>query len=312
MNKFLPILPFLLLTTITSGQSPNFFADGSRWVYRTIENSEPGQQLVHNATEQNIIHGDTLIGGLSYFKLYTTVHNELNVYGPYPPLLIHSYDSTGPVFLRYDTTQKKVYYLPGIDSTERLTYDFTLQVGDTIPMQSPDFPGSVIGSIDTIVLFGVQTKRFFVDIGDSGFDFYNFIIEGMGGSNGLIYFRPEFGSLSGETFTTHLNCFQFGDSIFLHGDIECPFIDFVSATRPPEKQPHLKIVPNPTQDVFIIEISEELLNTRFTLVDYTGRLVQSFKLNETTTTSHLDSPGLYFWRVEQHGRLISSGKLIGQ
>ena len=312
MYKIYFILLIILLINISYGQTPNFFADGSRWVYRTIENSEPGQQLVHNSTEQNIIHGDTLIGGLSYFKLYTTLHNDLHVYTPPFSQVIHTYDSTGPVFLRYDTLMKKVYYLPGIDSTERLIYDFGLQVGDTVPMQSSEFPGAFVDSIDTINIFGIQAKRFFVNIGDSGLDWLNFIVEGMGGTNGLLYFRPEFGSLSGGTITTHLNCFQFGDSTFLLGDIECPFIDFVSAVRPLEKQAALMISPNPTHDFFNISISDELLNATFTLFDCLGRVVQSFKLTELNSTAQLNSSGIYFWQIEDKSRLIKTGKLVRQ
>jgi hypothetical protein len=310
MYKVFSIFLFLLLTNFNYGQNANFFADGSRWVYRTTENSEPGQQLVHNTTEQNIIHGDTLIGGLLYHKLYTTLHNELNVYTPPFSQMIHSYDSTGPVFLRYDTLVKKVYYLAGIDSTERLIYDFALQVGDTIPMQSPYFPGAFIDSIDTITVFGVQVKRFFVDIGNSGFDFFNYIVEGMGGTNGLLYFRPEFGSLSGGTFTTLLNCFQFGDSTYFLGNIECPFIDFVSAVRPLDKQASLMISPNPTHDLFTITINQDLLNVTFTLIDCLGRVSQSFKLTELSSTAKLNAPGIYFWRIEDGVRLIKTGRLI--
>jgi hypothetical protein len=310
MSKDCIFLLFLVIANVSNGQTRSFFADGARWVYSTNESGEPGQYFYHSNTEQNIIHGDTMIGGITYFKLYTTFHNRLDVVilPPLPPVPpIFSYDSIGPSFLRQDTTANKVYYLAQVDSTERLIYDFNLQVGDTTPMQAPDFPVSVVDSIDTIIVFGKQVKRFFLSIGET---FQNFFIEGMGGTNGLTYLRPAIGTLSGGIFITHLNCFQLGDSIFLHGDIECPFIDFISATQKIDDEPVLTVSPNPTQDVFTITISEHLLNSTFTIVDEIGRLVHTFKLTEINSSARLTSSGIYFWRIEQSGRLIRTGKIV--
>lgn len=313
MTKVVTILLFLLVTNLCHGQVPNFFADGSRWVYYTRESSEPGQQMVNSSYEQIVIHGDTIVDELQYSRLFTTHHNILEVFLNWPAPhteYIHSYDSIGPAFLRYDTLLKRVYYLPGIDSTERLIYDFNLQVGDTMPMQSPIFPNTVISSIDTITFFGVQVKRFFVDLGDNGLDFFNYIIEGMGGSNGLTYFQPMILWLGGGAYSTNINCFQFQDSIYAPNDGECPFIDFISAVDPITENHTLTISPNPTHDVFTVTISEELLNSTCTIVDVVGRVQQSFKLTDLHTTAQLVAPGLYFWRIEHRGRIINAGKLI--
>jgi hypothetical protein len=308
---------FLLFTLLpmpfsVNAQSPNFFADGSRWVYHTWQNSEPGQETVFDIDEQYIIHGDTIIDSLLYAKLYTTIHHTLLVLSPPPhDYIYHTYDSSGPTFLRYDTLLKKVFYLPGIDSTERLIYDFNLQVGDTLPMKSTEDRFVTIDSIDTISLFGTQVKRFI-----PGSDWYwdpafNYILEGMGGSNGLYYFRPQYASLSGGTEHTWLVCFQYGDQVYSQQG-ECPFIDFVSAVRPVVAQPQLSVGPNPTHGEFLISIGYELLNATFILTDYSGRVVNSFSLNELTNTSQVHLPGLYFWRIEQGGNLVSTGKLVVQ
>ena len=313
MDKVVIVLLFIFLANLCRGQTPNFFTDGSRWVYHTHESSEPGQYFVHSSDEQIIIHGDTIIGGLLYSRLYTTRHNILEVFLDWPAPhteTIHSYDSIGPTFLRYDTLVKRVYYLPGVDSTERLIYDFTLQVGDTIPMQSPNFSNTVISSIDTIAFFGVQAKRFFVDVGDSSLDFFNFIVEGMGGSNGLTYFQPIFFWLGGEVFSTNISCFHYQDSIYAPYDGECPFIEFVSAVDPISENHTLTLSPNPTQGLFTVTISEELLGATCTIFDCLGRKAQTFKLTELQTTAQLNSPGIYFWQAEHEGHLIKTGKLI--
>mgnify|MGYP002682552944 CR=1 FL=1 len=309
--RLITILLFSLLTNLCFAQTPNYFADGSRWVYHTHESGEPGQQLFHSTDEQNIIHGDTLISGLPYFKLYTTRHNILNVYTFPGTLTYHTYDSIGPSFLRSDTLEKRVYYLPSIDSTERLIYDFDLQLGDTIPMQSQYFPTTIIRSIDTVSLFGGQVKRFFLaDVSDPYLEHSNFILEGIGGSNGLTYFQPMYGWLSGEIYSTTLRCFQYQDSIYGSFDGECPFIDFVSAVDPIREDHTLTISPNPTNGLFTVTISEELLNATCTIVNSLGQTIQSFKLTELNSDGYLNAPGIYFWRVEYDGRFIRTGKVI--
>jgi hypothetical protein len=310
MNKFFFILLYLLVANISFGQQVNFFADGSRWVYNTYESSEPGQEFDHYSDEQNIIHGDTIISDLRYYKLFSTFHNTL-VVNIFPPLMIDSYDSVGPTFLRYDTLHHSVYYLPAIDSTERLIYNFNLMVGDTTPMQSPAFP-TIISSIDTVTLFGVPLRRFFVggEVNPPWADTRNVIIEGMGGSNGLTYFQPEWDVVSGGYYGTRFTCFQYGDSIYSPYNGPCPFIDFVSAVRPLEKQHELMISPNPTHVLFGITIGEELLNATFTIVDCLGRVAQSFKLTELNSTTQLNASGIYFWHIEHGGHLIKTGKLI--
>ncbi len=310
MNKAIAFLLFILLTNFCNAQSANFFADGSRWVYHNYETSEIGQQFVHSSDEQDIIHGDTVIDGLTYFKLYRTFYNTTIVYqvSPIPPLTLHSYDSIGPTFLRYDTLLERVYHLAAIDSMERLIYDFNLQVGDATPMQYDDDLTTVIDSIDTITVFGVPTKRFFLNIED--FQKRNFIIEGIGGSNGLFKLQPEYGWLSGEIYMTHFNCFQSGDSIFSPDNSDCPFINFISDTKQPQNEYTLIVSPNPTQSLFTVNISEELLNSTFTITDCLGRVNQSFPLTEINSTAQLNASGIYIWRVVKDGRLLKTGKVI--
>lgn len=309
MYKIIAITLFHLLTNSCHAQLANFFADGSRWVYHTYESSEPGQEFDHFSDEQNIIHGDTVINGLRYYKLYSTFHNTL-VVNIFPPLMIDSYDSIGPTFLRYDTLQHSVYYLPAIDSTERLIYNFNLVVGDTTPMQSPAYP-TIITSIDTVTLFGVALRRFFVGAANPPWpETRNVIIEGIGGSNGLTYYQPEWDVVSGGYYGTRFVCFQYGDSIYSPFDGTCPFIDFISASNSIRDEFSLTIGPNPTTNIFFISISEELLHSTFTIVDYIGRVIQSFKLTELNSTAQLNIPSIYFWNVVKDGRLVNMGKLI--
>ncbi|HSF88096.1 MAG TPA: T9SS type A sorting domain-containing protein, partial [Saprospiraceae bacterium] len=105
-------------------------------------------------------------------------------------------------------------------------------------------------------------------------------------------------------------CFQYQDSIYAPYDGECPFIDFISAVDPISDDQTLTVSPNPTQGLFTVTISEELLNATFTIVNSLGQTVLSFKLNELNTTGQLTMPGIYFWRIDLEGGLVRSGKII--
>ncbi|MBC7774777.1 MAG: hypothetical protein H7246_05000 [Phycisphaerae bacterium] len=313
MLKLLLIPILFSLPSFASGQAPNFFVEGSRWVYQTSESWEPGQPFGHDWVEQNIIHGDTLIGGVLYHKVYSTIHATTTVYQPYPEPPLNLYDeySFGPTFIRHDPVQNKVYYLPSIDSTERLIYDFNLKVGDTLPMQSIIFPIGVVDSIENVALFGASVKKFYTSQDQDGSVYQeNYILEGMGGSNGLTFYQPVFLSVSGSVYSTNLVCFQSGDSIYspLNGD--CPFLEYVSTTHAVSEEVSVVVAPNPTQGVFTVLVGETLRNATFIATDCFGRKLQSILLTEQNTSGQLPSEGVYFWRIEKEGRVIRAGKLI--
>lgn len=313
MQKLL-LLPILgLLSYWSNGQTPNFFIEGARWVYQTSESFEPGQQSTSDALEQNIIHGDTLLGGVFYHKIYSIINGSTTSYPPYPqpPITNFSYWQSGPTFVRFDSVENKVYYRPSADSTERIIYDFNLQVGDFLPMQPTLFTPGRVDSIENVSLFGIPVKKFYTT-GSTGGAVYeeNYILEGMGGSNGLAYFQPMALLVSGGIFTTRLLCFQSGDSIYSRNSEECPFLELVSTGSPENKAFSVLVSPNPTQGHFDIRVREALHNATFVVLDCLGRKVVSQVLMEQTASGQLPRSGIYFWYLEKDGRRISSGRLI--
>lgn len=308
------LLPILFsLPGITFAQAPDYFVDGSRWVYQTSESWETGQTFQRNQTEQYIIHGDTLIGNVVYRKLFTTIHATTTVYLPPPqaPNFLYSQDSLGPAFIRFDPVQNKVYYLPDTDSTERVIYDFNLQVGDLLPMQPLIFTPGRVDSIQTVSLFGKSVKKFYTSSNrsDPGYA-HNYILEGLGGSNGLTLNQPVGWVVSGGLFSTSLLCFQSGDSTYTTTQGDCPFLEFISTKDALKDAVQVLISPNPTQGAFTVLVDEGLQHARFRIMDCTGKPLQSRELSEQTTPGQLPSPGIYFWTLEQQGQILRTGKLI--
>lgn len=314
MLKPLLFLIACLLSQLASAQVPNFFVDGSRWVYHTSESYEPSQQTLQEWDEQNIIRGDTLIAGVLYGKLYTTIHYTTMVFlpPPQPPMNLYSQDSMGPTFIRYDTFENKVFHLPNGDSTERIIYDFNLQLGDDTPLQSDVFlTTGAIDSIENESLFGISVKKFYTTKNEGGAVYEaNYIIEGVGGSNGLLYYQPVFLVVSGGIYTTSLTCFQSGDSIYSPTNSDCPFLEFTSTDNPDSEPLAILVAPNPTRGVFSVLVGEELRDANFTVTDSWGRKIQSWVLSEQTSSGQLPSSGIYFWYLEKEGRFVKAGKII--
>lgn len=312
MPKLLLLISFLL-PQFSRAQAPHFFVDGSRWVYQTSESWEPGQQFLSSQTEQNTIQGDTMIGGVLYGKLYTIYHFETTIYLPWPqtPVYTTGQSQAGPAFIRFDSVQNKVFYLPKADTTEQVIYDFNLQVGDLTPMQSDIFQTGIVDSIETVSLFGSSLKKFYTtaDMGGAQYP-ENYILEGIGGSNGLTYFQPKYVLVSGGIFTTQLVCFQHGDDIYAPLTGECPFLELVSTQDKADETLSVLVSPNPTQGAFSVSVAEGLYGANFRVSDCLGRRVQSSVLGDQVSFATLPAPGIYFWQIEKQGRLVKTGKIV--
>jgi hypothetical protein len=311
MPKLLLLLLTFSLPQLASGQAPNFFVDGSRWVYNTSESWEPNQPSTNAYTEQNMIQGDTLINGVVYGKLYTIYQSSTTIYLPWPqpPVTTTSQGQAGPSFIRFDSVQNKVFFLPNVDSTEFVIYDFNLQVGDLTPMQPSIFQAGMVDSIENVSLFGSTLKKFYTTGPEAVYE-QNYILEGIGGSNGLTYFQPMYLVVSGGIFTTQLVCFQNGDNTYAPLTGECPLLELVSTKDKADESLTVLVSPNPTQGDFSVSVAEELLGANFMVTDCLGRRVQSSFLGEQVSFASLPTPGIYFWQIEKQGRLVGSGKIV--
>jgi len=74
----------------------------------------------------------------------------------------------------------------------------------------------------------------------------------------------------------------------------------------------VKIYPNPTSDVFTVELPNELINSNIHIFDQLGKLVYSYEnlenLNKVQITENL-VPGIYTIKIENDA-MVSSNKLV--
>lgn len=124
------LLLFVLLLSFANIQAqPGYrpmLHNGRKWQIMLGDASICGYQMGYELR----IFGDTIINGYHYYKSSSrSIFSSVQV-AFCPPYYLDSIETPQVQYFREDTTTRKVYrYLP--PASEELTYDFSLQVGDT-------------------------------------------------------------------------------------------------------------------------------------------------------------------------------------
>ncbi len=298
---------FVFLARTGNCQVVNYFIDGSRWVYETTESIEPNIQVIHNTLEQFTIQGDTIINLVSYKKLFnkkiiTTITHPTTM-----PTYTDSYD-TSLHYIRFDSVANEVYYRTDTSSTDMLVYSFSPAQGDTL---TGIYAGInyIADSIEQINLFGVQTPKYLISEPPpwNYINPDNYLIDGVGGSNGLLEFYPVQIVLSGGVLMTRLICFQHMDSILLgFNRIDCPYVNFPTSIDEIQEDIHPTIYPNPFGEDLKISINKFISNGQIEIFDAMGRKVYAdgFTGNFKTVNCNLPS-GMYLIQIKGHGIYFS-------
>ena len=311
--KQLILVTIITLTTINCfSQTPNFFIDGSVWTYNTEESYEPGMCTTNSILEKDSIQGDTLINGLIYKKLFITSQVTVQLYSPcstgggvQPATRIEK-------FLRYDTLSKKMFLLNDTSTlfTEQLINDFNLSAGDTLPIsgQYASYGSNVIDSVNNIMFFGVPVRKYYLPDYDLG----NYVIEGIGNSNGLTYFNPNWFPISGGMYLTTLLCFQSGDSIYDPSNSSCPQILSVGVSEVNKQVNNFSIFPNPFTSQTTVSFTEEQKNTTIKITDAVGKEIKIFDFSGRQLTIEKGNmqPGVYFLQIINSNKKCSFKKMV--
>ena len=259
MNRLLYTLIFSSFCLLASSQQNHYFLDNARWVYQTEKSYEPGQINIYSGLEENVILGDTILNGVAYKKLYKRFKHINTVMPPFPNQgsTTTSYESKGPMFIRYEASGNSLYFKESADSSEVVIYDFNIGLGDTIALRSEYFSYNTVKRMDTISLLGFNQTFFVLDTLLTLVR--NGIISGLGSLNGLTYFQPRFEALSGGILMTDLVCFEYNNNTFRslwaeQNQTPCPSLfEFISSSKDVAIEP-ITIFPNPNSNRFNSDI----------------------------------------------------------
>ncbi|MEO6169233.1 MAG: T9SS type A sorting domain-containing protein [Chitinophagales bacterium] len=222
-----------------------FPTDSAYWkVIRCFSFYPPGWYDVFTYTQS----GDTTLYGISYHKIYETVHHLPGT----------SYDSTYTYYfgaMRED--QQKIYMVSQFatgDELERTIYDFSAQEeGDIIYSHllnygDPITVKSIVASIDSVLIDGDYRRRIKLNTID-GYPTGESWTEGIGSNFGLIFscfYLVSDNSYDLRCFTTESVSYQ-NDQLGLGfclslPEVNCDFATVVPTIPPPL---HYSVFPNP-------------------------------------------------------------------
>lgn len=146
------------------------------------------------AAGESFVLQDTVIAGTAYKQLGGRgIFSSIGV--PFcPPYYVAPGSGPLPYFLREDTLAGLVYEYSVDDATERLIYDYNLEVGDTIDhyFDQMDPSPTVVLGIDTVFLINGEARRRWTLLTDETDGFSHYFIEGVGSSFGIVHPFPTY------------------------------------------------------------------------------------------------------------------------
>ena len=272
-----------------------FVGQNKYWFYMTSNGADGNP---HNLAAYSIwFAGDTVISNINYVKVNKSFLKGTNPC-PFPPCftpnLPYEFEENNNIvgFIREDTIEKLVYYLPNYESIEECTnseyelYNFNLNIGDSISschkkQMSKYYPiSNSFGVIETseIELLFKKNRRvqtFTVPSMKWGLPAFDTVklIEGVG----MTYFDPIY----------YTNDTKFMD--FCEGSLaECNIISKIDFVK------NVNLYPNPTNGIIKLHGMENIMEIY--LLDYNGiKRKLHFTNNEIDITDI--HQGVYFIEV---------------
>ncbi|MBL4755139.1 MAG: T9SS type A sorting domain-containing protein [Flavobacteriales bacterium] len=234
---------------------------------------------------------DTTIGGQVYSQLFYS-RSDLSISEEY----IGAY--------RNDTLLKHVYYVDSADTSERLLYNFSLEVGDTFQIPYPNFACfdtiAIVSSIDSVLVGAKYRRSINSNIAP--------MIEGLGCQAGLFEF---WGSCF--EYQCILRCFQIEDTILLGTPTNCDLV--LGGMNEDQLNPaHIEIHPNPFSNQAVLTFDNPN-NTYTSLLIFNsiGELVREQRLvnsEEYVIQKGNLKSGLHLFRLISDSQPLGSGKLM--
>jgi hypothetical protein len=302
MKKYLLLLIVAISTQITFAQYRPLPMQNAEWI------NWGGLYLLSCPTCTFVNYkyytdGDTIINSTTYVKIKKTELPAINDVSIYPTY-------TGAI--RQDTLNKKIYIVLADSTTERILYDFSLQVGDTINSVLHDLASDCVGfnietisSIDSILINGNYHKRFNVQGSCNSVSY----IEGIGSYYGLIFPNRL------DEKESHLSCTKVnGQTYYPYINFSCNLTNPVSTMDKMVNISDIDIYPNPTADELNIKITNAGLSfVLITISNTLGEIVIKEKMltNEKKLDISTLPNGLYFLKLNSKENTITK-KIIKQ
>lgn len=299
MKKALLIL-LVLQGTISYAQEFSITDQGNKWGIRYYDeycgNQDPNDpdyvECEYTGVSVARINGEAVFNNITYAFIEGS--------------------SFGDLFIREE--EGIVYQYAG-DEEEIILYNFTLEVGDVVPLGSDvgcitdENNNNLADVIDVSTQFiaGYDRKVITFDIG-YGSNFSNNVqwIEGIGSANDAT--NPDF-LLCDLIFV--LDCFNNGEEIFSFSQFEEECNALLNLSE--NSKITTSLTPNPIAEQATLTINTFLPNTTIIFYNLLGQRINQKELTSNTTMidrSDFPSSGMYFYQIQNEGKILDAQKFI--
>lgn len=218
-------------------------------------------------------------------------------------------------FIREDILTKKVYFLEKDSVNEKLIYDFSLKLGDSVIVYSRGYEPFKAGfnylkveKIDSVLINGIKTKQihFKHRIYSMVTEFW---IEGIGSSNGIIY-SGIIDRIRLESTLPNLLCVEYGNDLIFKRFNFCYSKKQVGLNQLNKND--LNIYPNPNQGTFVLSVNDDSELNSIRVFDMTGKEFEFEKTDISTNKILINlsniTAGLYIIETIDTNGILKSFK----
>lgn len=301
------LLTILFLLVIKIGLTQEFKIPNSSNAVWFLNDEAYCDICPSNYLSRQYIDGDTIINNESYFKLF-----NLNL-GQYIQNDVCSFfcvkKSSSIKYLgAINTFDKKVNFYQSGDTVKTTLFDFSLEVGDSLTVQtheSGDKLGYYVTSVDSVEIMDSKRLRFNVVN-------YNGVtsnwIEGIGSLNGLLSYDQGW-----EYDERDILCYHENDQIVYERTEECANCSYILANNSFSSAPSFSIYPNPMTDIAICHFNQNIKPISYRIFDLGGNVIDNSLLRgptELTLRKEDIGSGIFVIEITDHKNFKYSQKLI--
>lgn len=251
-----------------------------------------GGLCVDHENHEYYVNGDTIVNTEVFKKIYFNythfqyVFNCTNYTNPClccqyacNPLVETSKYAGG---LRGDSG--RIYFLPPSESKDTLLYDFTLNVGDTLPtsyIYDPAMLGLRVSRIDTVLIGTQYRKKFILSPFQAGCflgDTATWMIEGIGHRQGLL--EPMFCVFE---IGCGIDCYsELGKTVFPDSSAWCSFT--IGVAEQAKEEINFAVFPNPVHNKLGVRWDNNSVQ-EITLLNTLGEKIYAEDVNHRSVLS---------------------------
>ncbi len=285
MKKALTLLLLLCGSLYASAQVP-FPSYNAVWSYRHGNGEAmPDYVIVGTRTD------DTVFGANTYHKLYSSSND----------MILDAAEYIGGI---REGAAGKVFYINASGTTERLLYDFSLSVGDTIFTASGGAAEGVVFSVDTVTIASVARRRLSfrhltAAVASGGTWIEGIGNSGLGGFFGSPLAQPTCDCANNTVCLTIAGKEKYHNAAY--ASLDCDNIISVSQVGGTKVDvAYVSLYPNPITGMGTLRIAPAANFDKVVVTDAVGRVVTRRAVPAdgiVTFTTETMTPGLYFYHL---------------